>query len=148
MDFNHDIQHARHLVPPRDFDFLFICGQAHFPQTGCMQYFNLPALFRQGVLHKKGLRRSNNFYRSHICSVLFKMTQKHVIQAETLIFMTMRKLLHTPSNNAQWHAKVGLPFFYTPCIISETPKLKKKIIKQVKTNQSCTVTCSTQNLKP
>ncbi len=45
---------------------------------------------------------TDNFYRSHICSVLLRMTQKTCHPtAETLIFMIMQKLrsyLHTPRN--------------------------------------------------
>ncbi len=59
--------------------------------------------------------------------VLFcsKWHKKYVIQqVRSWSLWLCKNYVHNPVINAQWHAKVGLPFFYTPCIRPGQTKMR------------------------
>ena len=62
----------------------------------------------------KILISTDNFYRSHICSVLLKMTQKtyhSIAERDPDLYDYAKITFIHPVINAKCHAKVGLPFF-------------------------------------
>ncbi len=77
------------------------------------------------ILNGENMRfRPAIFITLILASFCSKWHKKHVIQQLRLCCYDNAKItfIH-PVINAQWHAKVGLPFFYTPCTANPSIRL-------------------------